>query len=94
MMKKISIWMLAAILTCSLSMTLASCSEDNDEPVVEPTPETPTTPSAVDNGEWPFDDSFMDTSVKVSDDFFMYCNGNWWKETNAPKAEEDGDENI
>ena len=94
MMKKISIWMLAAILTCSLSMTLASCSEDNDEPVVEPTPETPTTPSAVDNCEWPFDDSFMDKSVKVSDDFFMYCNGNWWKETNAPKAEEDGDENI
>lgn len=46
MMKKISIWMLAAILTYSLSMTLASCNEDNDEPVVEPTPETPTTPSA------------------------------------------------
>ena len=93
-MKKISFWMLAAILTCSLSMTLTSCSEDNDDPIVEPTPEVPDTPSAVDKGTWRFDDSFMDKSVKAGDDFFMYCNGNWWKETEAPEAEGDGDNNF
>ena len=43
-----------------------SCSDDN-------VPE-----SAIDTKPWPYDAN-MDTTVSPGDDFFMYCNGTWWK---------------
>ena len=71
-------WMLAAILFCGLVMT--SCSDQQviiDNPV---TPE-PEQASAKDPGKWWIDENNMDKSVKPGDNFYMYCNGTWWKNT-------------
>ena len=71
-------WMLAAILFCGLVMT--SCSDQQviiDNPV---TPE-PEQASAKDPGKWWIDENNMDKSVKPGDNFYMYCNGSWWKNT-------------
>src|SRR2546421_6009356 len=44
------------------------------------------TPTPEDKNAPPFDTSNMDTSVKPSDDFFMYANGGWVKRTpNSPE---------
>lgn len=83
-MKKIFLWMPAAILFSSLMM--ASCVGFADSAIgVEDNPTEPTkkseTASAKDPGKWWIDESYMDKSVKLSDDFFMYCIGSWWKNT-------------
>ena len=58
------------LLTLGMAMLFAfistSCSDDN-------VPE-----SAIDTKPWPYDAN-MDTTVSPGDDFFMYCNGTWWK---------------
>lgn len=64
--------MFAAILTLCSGMMLTSCSE-TDNPVIEPL--------AVDHGTWIDEASDMDPTVSPGDNFFMYCNGNWWKNT-------------
>ena len=74
-------WMLTAILICG-SMIFSSCVEKTDNPV---DPVNPDQSSVVDNGKWIIDDSNMDLSVKPGDDFFMYCNGTWWKNTEVPQ---------
>ncbi len=76
-MKKANLWILAAVFCCSLVMN--SCTDDTamaDNPV--PAPEQA---SAEDPGKWWIDESYMDKSVKLSDDFFMHCIGTWWKNT-------------
>lgn len=83
-MKKNFLWMPAAILFSSLMM--ASCVGFADSAIgVEDKPTEPTkkpeTASAKDPGKWWIDESYMDKSVKLSDDFFMYCIGTWWKNT-------------
>ena len=77
-------WMLAAILTISGAMVFSGCSETKDNPAV---PVVPDQPSVVDNGKWTIDDSYMDISVKPGDNFFMYCNGTWWKNTTVSDDE-------
>ena len=73
-------WMLAAIFFCGLVMT--SCEyvlNVVDDPV---NPETEQ-PSAKDPGNWWIDENNMDKSVKPGDNFFMYCLGSWWKNTDV-----------
>ena len=87
-MKKIFLWMPAAVLFSSLMM--ASCVGFADSAIgVEDNPTEPTkkpeTASAKDPGKWWIDESYMDKSVKLSDDFFMYCIGTWWKNTTLDK---------
>lgn len=62
-----------AILNCAMTMTviLTSCTDVSDNPV----------PSVVDDGEWNLSADEMDTSVRPGDDFFMYCNGSYWNNT-------------
>ena len=57
---------------------LAACSSDDiDEPI----------PSKADTSVWPLT-GYMDTlTYRAGDDFFMYCNGNYWK--NADLGEGD-----
>ena len=38
---------------------------------------------AQDPGIWWIDENNMDKSVKPGDNFFMYCNGTWWKNTSV-----------
>lgn len=76
--------MMAAILTLCGGMLLSGCVGGIDYPVV---PVDPDQPSVVDNGKWTIDDSYMDTSVKPGDNFFMYCNGTWWKNTTVSSEE-------
>ena len=52
-----------SIIALALTMVLTSCTV-SDIPV-----------SAVDEGQWAIDESYMDTSVNPGNDFFMYCNG-------------------
>ena len=87
-MKKIFLWMPAAIFFSSLMM--ASCVGFADSAIgVEDKPTEPTkkpeTASAKDPGNWWIDERYMDKSVKLSDDFFMYCIGTWWKNTTLDK---------
>ena len=74
-------WMLTAILTISSAMLFSGCIDNNDNPA------GPDLPSVVDKGKWTIDDSYMDTSVKPGDNFFMYCNGTWWKNTTVSSEE-------
>ena len=76
-MKKLNLWMLGCILFCGL--TLTGCTDDDD--VVAPRPGDDGGSSAVDSGTWPDLSQYMDTSVNPGDDFFMYCNGTYWKNT-------------
>ena len=84
MRKKVvlSAWMLLTI----GAMMLTSCSDTIDNPVE---PVNPDQPSVVDNGKWTIDDSNMDLSVKPGDNFFMYCNGTWWKNAQVEQEEPD-----
>src|SRR5436305_15312490 len=43
-----------------------------------------TAPAKADENEKPIDQSNFDTSVKPSDDFFLYANGGWIKRTQIP----------
>ena len=66
---------LAAILSCAMTMTvLTACSSDDDTPS-----------SVVDDKEWKADAN-KDTSVRPGDDFYMYCNGNYWNNTTVDDA--------
>lgn len=76
-MKKMNLWMPAAILYCSLVMN--SCVDEQSMPD-NPVP-VPEQASAVDNGKWTIDENNVDNSVKPGDDFFMHRNGSWWAAT-------------
>ena len=72
-MKKISFWMLAAILTICATGVLTSCTEDDDNNDVV---------SATD--PFPYPKEYLankDNSVKPGDSFFDYCNGTWLAST-------------
>src|SRR2546421_7575416 len=61
--------------------------EKNPPPPTSPVAQTQgeiSTPTPEDKNAPPFDTSNMDTSVKPSDDFFMYANGGWIKRTPIP----------
>lgn len=60
-----------SIIALALTMALTSCTV-SDIPV-----------SAVDEGQWAIDESYMDTSVNPGNDFFMYCNGGFWRNNPA-----------
>ena len=79
-MRKKNLWMLAAILCCSLITT--SCADEQLDNPSTPEPGKPS--AAVDPGRWWIDENNMDKSVKPGDNFYMYCNGSWWKNTTIP----------
>ena len=58
-------WMLLV----PMALSVASCSDDDDN-----------SSSVVDNKEWKTD-AYKDASVRPGDDFFMYCNGGYWNST-------------
>ena len=59
---------LAAVMSVFSAMMLTSC--NNDNPVV-----------VTDDKPWTISADDMDPSVRPGDDFFMYCNGGYWKST-------------
>ena len=69
-------WPLAIILASGLLMT--SCL---DEQLDNPSTTEPEQTSAKDPGKWWIDENNMDKSVNPGNNFFMYCNGSWWKNT-------------
>ena len=76
-MKKIKgYWILAAV--CCVTL-LAACAEDDDD-FDEPEPST------VDTSEWPLTGNMDTLSYRAGDDFYMYCNGNYWKTTDLGDA--------
>ena len=69
MNKKLSMkyWMIFAATTiiCG-TMVLTSCSEDDNVVVTDDKP-------------WTISADDMDQNVRPGDDFFMYCNGGYWR---------------
>ena len=64
-------WMIfAAVMTICGAMGLTSCSEDDVLMVT-------------DNKPWTISADDMDPTVKPGDDFFMYCNGGYWRSTSV-----------
>ena len=70
MKKNFKLWMLLV----SMALGVASCSESSDNPA-----------PVVDDKEWKADAN-KDTSVRPGDDFYMYCNGNYWKNTTVDET--------
>src|SRR5689334_12591723 len=67
--------------------TARSVLAQTESPIANPAAKTQgeTTASTPDNKNAPpFDTTNMDKSVKPSDDFFMYANGDWIKRTEIP----------
>ena len=81
-MKKTGRFLLAQVarLGCAVVVVMMSaCTADVvDNPLTPPSADDK---SAVDNGTWHVKAEFMDTTVLPGDDFFMYCNGGYWKST-------------
>ncbi len=74
-MKRLLYLMAAAIVALGLS----ACHTDNpDEPK-----------DVVDNGVWPVPADAGDESYKPGDDFFMYCNGGFWKSAQVDESKVD-----
>ena len=75
-MKYLSLWMQATTLVAAL--TLTGCKDDDDNDSGSSTPDTP---SAVDNGSLESIDSYVDNTYAPGNNFFMYRNGLYWKNT-------------
>ena len=75
-MKKIYLT-LAAVLSCSMTLSVFTACSDKDEFPTDPVEE----PSTEDHGAWHVTDDIMDKSFRPGDDFFMYCCGGYWKNT-------------
>lgn len=58
---------------CCMALFVA-CSDDNSEEPI---------PSTVDTAEWPLTGNMDTLTYRPGDDFFMYCNGNYWKNTDV-----------
>ena len=71
-MKKIFFLMAVAIVALGLS---ACHTDEPDEPK-----------TAEDNGVWPVPADAGDASYKPGDDFFMYCNGGFWKNATVDES--------
>ena len=82
-MKKYPI-ILAAALSCVITLLLlTSCEKENDP--VEPTPQEQVT----DKGKWLLTPEMMDTTVRPGDDFYMYCLGGFWNNTAIDESKPD-----
>ncbi|MBR6334359.1 MAG: hypothetical protein IKR77_08225, partial [Bacteroidales bacterium] len=74
-MKKIFYLLVSAI----VALALSACHTDNpDEPK-----------SVVDNGIWLVPADAGDESYKPGDDFFMFCNGGFWKSAQVDESKRD-----
>ena len=73
---KVSLKGLFFILSLCGMTTLVSCSDDTDYIDLLPSEETP---SAKDNLPWPLYKNMDTENYRPGDDFYMYCNGNYWK---------------
>ena len=62
--------LLAAVMILGGAMGLTSCSDDDAVVVTDDKP-------------WTISADDMDPTVKPGDDFFMYCNGGYWKSTSV-----------
>ena len=79
-MKKIM--MTAASITLLMTtVVLTSCTDNDDNPA-----NGGETASAVDKGVWPVPADAADTTYRPGDDFFMYCNGGFWKNTTVDES--------
>ena len=81
-MKKKCIWMIAAILSCSF--TLTSCLDRADNPS---TPTIPTTPTnIIEESDY---SSMMDLNTYAGDDFYQYVLGTWIANNPVPTEDDE-----
>ena len=65
------------MLLVPMALGIASCTDMTDNPVDN---------LVTDDKTWTIGDDMMDTSVLPGDNFFMHCNGTWWKNTELTDA--------
>ena len=70
----------AGLVFCAAMVIATSCSDDNSSPK-----------QVTDNGEWLVNDDMMDQNTRPGDDFYMYCNGGFWKNTTIDETKSDVD---
>ena len=81
-MEKVKFLTVAALVCSTL---LATSCDDVLNVIDNPSTTETEQASAKDPGKWWIDENNMDKSVKPGDNFFMYCNGSWWKNTTDDK---------
>ena len=71
-MEKIKLFCTQVLTTlCCMALLVACSSDDNDEPI----------PSKADTSVWPLTANMDTLNYRAGDDFYMYCNGNYWNTT-------------
>ena len=69
-MEKMKFFCIQVLTTmCCMALLTACSSDDFDEPI----------PSKMDTSVWPLTGNMDTLTYRAGDDFFMYCNGNFWK---------------
>ena len=71
-MEKMKFFCIQVLATMCCLALLAACSDDKSEEPI---------PSTVDTSEWPIAGNMDTLNYRAGDDFFMYCNGSFWKNT-------------
>ena len=71
-MKIIKGFCISVLTTVCCMPLLTACANDNLDELA---------PSTVDLSEWPLTGDMDTLNYRAGDDFFMYCNGNYWKTT-------------
>jgi len=75
---------LVPILTFAIALTLSAQTKPEKNPPQKNAKSRGQSAKATDENAKPIDQSNFDTSVKPSDDFFLYANGGWIKRTEIP----------
>ena len=71
-MEKVKFFCIQVLTTVCCMALLTACANDDFNELA---------PSTVDFSEWPLTGDMDTLTYRAGDDFFMYCNGNYWKTT-------------
>ena len=83
MMRKLFNLSLSLAMLVTAGLTTASCTDSIDNPSVPQSPSEEPVFSAVDNGKWTVDESYVDNTIRPGDDFYMHRIGKWWEATSV-----------
>ncbi len=80
-MEKMKLFCIQVLTTMCCMALLTACSSDDLDDVI---------PSKMDTSVWPLTGNMDTLTYRAGDDFFMYCNGNYWKNTDLGEGDYKG----